>query len=104
LIELSKTESNFKIHLTISIIIVIINIILQLSATEWAIILLTIGSVLIAETFNTAMERMIDYLKPEIHPQAKIIKDVAAGGVLVAAIISVIIGLIIYTPKILAFF
>lgn len=102
LVTLIKTEKNFQIHLTVSIFVIIINVILQLSVIEWTIILLTIGSVLITEAFNTTVELTIDYVKPEFHPQAKIIKDIAAGAVLLAASISVIIGIIIYIPKILA--
>ncbi|HLQ72385.1 MAG TPA: diacylglycerol kinase family protein [Bacillota bacterium] len=104
LVEIIKSERNFKIHFTVCIIVLIVNIILNLSAVEWAIILLAIGGVLITETFNTAVERMIDYVKPEIHPSAKHIKDIAAGGVLIAAIISVVTGTIIYFPKLIAFF
>src|SRR5699024_12073102 len=86
------------------VLVIIINIILKISVTEWAIVMLTIGSVLITETFNTCMEWLIDYVKPDIHPTAKRIKDVAAGGVLIATIISVIIGFLIYLPKIISFF
>lgn len=104
LVELIKSEKNFKIHFIVTIIILILSLILKLTAIEWTIILLTIGSVLIAETFNTVIERIIDYVKPDIHPIAKHIKDISAGGVLIAAFISVIIGIIIYLPKIIAFF
>lgn len=102
LVELWKTEKNFKIHSIACIIVIIISFLLQLSAFEWAIIFLTIGTVFIMETFNTVVERMIDYIKPDIHPTAKYIKDVAAGGVLIAAIISVIVGILIFLPKIIA--
>lgn len=54
-----------------------------------------------AELFNSAVEQIIDYIKPEMHPKAKIIKDVAAGAVLVTAIIALIIGVIIFLPKII---
>lgn len=104
LVQLAKCERNFKIHIFVMVLVIIINIILKISVTEWAIVMLTTGSVLITETFNTCMEWLIDYVKPDIHPTAKRIKDVAAGGVLIATIISVIIGFLIYLPKIISFF
>jgi len=68
---------------------------------EWAAIILVIGFVLMAELFNSVIEKLIDYLKPEIHPAAKVIKDAAAGGVLIAAITAVIIGALIFIPKLI---
>ena len=60
-----------------------------------------IQAVLITELINSLIERVIDYIKPELHPKAKIIKDISAAVVLVAAITSIIVGLIIFIPKIL---
>lgn len=94
-----RSEKNFIIHLIVAVLVVIAGFIFQLALVEWAIIVMTIGLVLIAEIFNTAVEKMIDYMKPEISPQAKVIKDIAAGGVLVSAFFSVIIGLIIFLSK-----
>ena len=59
--------------------------------------------VISAEIFNTALEQMVDIAMPEKDPRAKFVKDVAAGGVLVMAIASAVIGLIIFIPKVLAF-
>lgn len=67
---------------------------------EWAIVTIVIGIVLISEIFNSVIEQTIDHVKPEIHPTAKIIKDMAAAGVLVAAMIAIIIGILIFLPKI----
>lgn len=101
ILETIKTESNFRFHLVATSFVVICSFILQINHLEWAIILLTIGLVLVAELTNSAIEKVIDYLRPEIHPAAKVIKDVAAGSVLIAALISVMIGCIIFIPKIL---
>lgn len=98
-----KTERNFKIHVVIAIVVIISGIYLQITRVEWSIIVLVIGFVLAAEMLNSTIEKLIDYLKPDIHPVAKIIKDMAAGGVLLAAITAVIIGLIVFIPKINAF-
>lgn len=102
LLELWRTEKNFKVHCIASIIVFIVSFLLRLSIIEWSIILLTIGMVFVTEAFNTAVERLIDYLRPEKHPLAGFIKDVAAGGVLIAVIMSVVIGILIFMPKIIA--
>lgn len=94
-------ERNFRIHVFVAIIVIGCCFYFKLAAVEWMFILIMIQTVLIAELVNSLMERMIDYIKPEYHIQAKIIKDIAAAVVLIAAIFSVIVGLIIFIPKIL---
>ncbi|GEN31069.1 diacylglycerol kinase [Cerasibacillus quisquiliarum] len=93
-----KEERNFRIHLFITSLVVFTGIMLKVSRFEWLALLLVIGLVLVAETVNSAIERLIDYVKPDIHPMAKKIKDLAAGAVLIAAIISVFVGLIVFIP------
>ncbi len=93
-------ERNFRIHLYIAVLVVIISFYFQVSSIEWMFIILMISFVFIAELLNSLVERLIDYLKPEIHFQAKIIKDIAASVVLIAAITSVIVGLFIFIPKV----
>lgn len=100
--EMTK-ERNFRIHMIATILVVIAGFCFQLNLLEWIVIVLVIGIVLIAETFNSVIEQMIDYIKPEIHPTAKVIKDMSAGSVLLAAIIAVIVGMIIFLPKIIQF-
>jgi diacylglycerol kinase len=75
---------------------------LHISRAEWSVLILTIASVLILEGLNTTVEAAVDLASPEIHPLAKIAKDVAAGMVLIAAIASVIVGLIILGPPLWA--
>ena len=67
---------------------------------EWLVLLLVFGLVLVAEALNTAFEIDINLTSPEYHPFARDTKDVAAGAVLLASIISVIVGLVIFLPKI----
>ena len=74
---------------------------LHLSATEWAILAVTIGLVLSAEMFNTVVEALVDLTSPDFHPLAKIAKDAAAGGVLLLAITGVIVGLFVLGPNLL---
>lgn len=97
-------EKNFRIHVSIAILVIITSAIFRLNQLEWVIILTFIHFVLIAELVNSVIERLIDYIKPELHPNAKIIKDMAAAIVLIAAITSVIVGLIIFIPKVISFF
>ncbi|HLR73535.1 MAG TPA: diacylglycerol kinase family protein [Pseudogracilibacillus sp.] len=92
-------ERNFRIHLYITSIVLILSFYFQLNVTEWILILIAIYFVLVMELVNSLFERIIDYIKPEYHIQAKIIKDIAAGVVLLTASLSIIIGLIIFLPK-----
>ena len=94
-------ERNFRIHLFIASIVIITGFFFRLSVIEWIFIIIMIQAVLITELINSLIERVIDYIKPELHPKAKIIKDISAAVVLVAAITSIIVGLIIFIPKIL---
>ena len=98
-----KTEQNMKIHIFIMILVIILGIVLKLSALEWIILTIVITLVISAELFNTTIETVVDMITKEKNEKAKLAKDVAAGAVLVLAIASVIIGLIIFIPKILEF-
>ena len=98
-----RTEQNMKIHVFIMIVVIILGIILKLSALEWIILTIVIALVISAELFNTTIETVVDMITKEKNEKAKLAKDVAAGAVLVLAIGSVIIGLIIFIPKILEF-
>ena len=99
-----KTEQNLLIELVIAIIIIISGILLKLTTVEWAIIVLTIGLVIFAELINTSIEYTVDMAMPEMHPLAKISKDVSAAAVLFASFISIVIGLLIFLPKIIDLF
>lgn len=92
-------ERNFRIHLIIAFFVIIFSLYVKLSPIEWMFIIIAIQTVLISELVNSLIERIIDYMKPEYHIQAKIIKDISAGVVLIAAIASIIIGLFIFVPK-----
>jgi diacylglycerol kinase len=94
-----STQPNFRIHLLITTLAVILALAVRLPRLEWLILLLTIALVLVAEMINTSLEAATDLLAPEYRSQAKIAKDVAAGMVLLTAILSVIIGLVIFIPK-----
>lgn len=95
-----KKEQNIKIHYLIMILVIILGIIYHLSTFEWLICILCFGLVISMEMINTAIETTINLVTTKTEPLAKIAKDVSAGAVLVSAIISAIIGLIIFIPKI----
>lgn len=94
-------ERNFRIHLIATLLVILAGIFFKLNVQEWSLLILVVGAVLISEVFNSIVEQMIDYIKPEIHPTAKRIKDMAAGSVLLATIVAVIIGIFIFFPKII---
>lgn len=96
------TERNFRIHLMAMLLVLLLALFFDLSAIEWMVLFLTISMVLVTELLNSVIEVLIDYLRPEIHPEAKKIKDMSAAAVLITAIIAVIIGCIIFIPKLFA--
>ena len=97
-----KSQRNLRIHIFVSLFVIIAGVILKVSIFEWLILLLTILMVFISELFNTAIEFTVDLFSTEYSKQAKSAKDVSAAGVLVTAIFSVAIGLMIFLPKLLA--
>lgn len=101
---LFRGEAHAKIHLWAAETVIIAGLIFRLDRIEWCIIFLCIGGVFLAEGFNTAIERVCDKVSPERNPLIKDAKDVAAGAVLLFVIASVIIGLLIFIPKIIALF
>lgn len=99
--EALRTQRNLRIHFFIAFVTILAGIVLQLTAIEWALITLTIGGMFVAELFNTVVEATIDLITDRYHPLAKRAKDISAGAVLVAAIVSVIVGLLIFGPRLL---
>jgi diacylglycerol kinase len=102
--RLVRSERHFQIHLSATVCAVILAAFLNFSRLEWAILILTIALVLVAEGLNSAIERAIDTTTPSFHPLAKAAKDMAAAAVLIAAIASVLIGILLYAPKLWALF
>lgn len=83
-----------------ALLVVLFGFLLRISYAEWLVCLVLIGFVLMAEFFNTAIEYVVDLASPDIHPLAKAAKDTASAGVLMMAILSALIGLVIFVPKI----
>ncbi len=96
-----QSERNMKIHFLIMFMVIFFGCFLHIHLSEWIICIILFGLVIAAECFNTSIERIVDLCSPNQNQLAKIAKDTSAGAVLIFAIISVIIGLIIFLPKII---
>ena len=94
-----KTQHNIWIHSLAVVLVAAAGFIVKLNLLEWGLVVLAMGLVLVSEMINTAVEWLVDWVSPDYSEKAGLIKDVAAGAVLIAAIISVIIGVIIFLPK-----
>lgn len=99
-----KEEQNMKIHFLLSFMVFILSIIFGISAYEAIALVLVISFVIAMEMINTIMERVMDIIKPRMHPYAKHVKDMLAATVLIGALASAVVGLIIFVPKILELF
>ena len=96
-----RAEHNAWIHLGATVVVIVLAFALRVSRMEAVALVFAIALVWLTEMLNTAVEKIMDLLWPGIHPQVKIIKDVAAGAVLVAAVAAAITGGIIFLPKLL---
>lgn len=92
------TQRNMKIHLTVAFLVLVVSWFLGLNRLELALVIFAITLVLVAEMFNTAVEKTVDLYINTYHPVARLAKHIAAGAVLAAAINAVIIGLIVFLP------
>lgn len=97
---LIRTQRNARIELAIGAAVVVLAAWLGITALEWAVVVLTIALVLALEALNTAIELAVTLASPEPDPLAKAAKDVSAAMVLIAAIGSVVVGLIVLGPRI----
>jgi diacylglycerol kinase len=99
---LLTTQPNFVIHVVSGILVTLAGFYFHISRGEWLAIALTIVIVLLTEVFNTAIEFIVDLVSPEYHPIAGKIKDISAAAVLLSAIGAVVVGLIVFGPKVWA--
>jgi diacylglycerol kinase len=96
-----STQLNFRIHCLIALFVIGAGFYLQLKTAEWLWIIAAMALVFIAELFNTAIETLVDLVSPEFNPQAGRIKDISAAAVLIAAIMALLTGVLIFLPKII---
>jgi diacylglycerol kinase (ATP) len=98
--HLISRESSIKVQFAIGLIMTFTGFYFGLSATEWIIQILVIALIMALEGINTAIEEIADFIHPEFHKKIGVIKDISAGAVFIFAIAAVIIGFIIYFPKV----
>ena len=97
-------EQNITFHLIAAVAVVAAGFFFNITHTEWMVVMLCIGTVISAELFNSAIERLVDLVSPEWQKIAGEVKDIAAGAVLVTAIAAAIVGLIVFLPYVIALF
>lgn len=95
-------ERNFKIHCAAAFLVIVFGIVFQISAVNWAFVFLSMGLVFVCELVNTAGENIVDMITKEYSAEAKIIKDLLAGAVLVSAIAAVFVGIAVFAGPVLA--
>lgn len=98
--QVVRHENNMHIHVFATVAVVAMACYLPLSTTEWLFVTLAITLVWSAELFNTAIEILTDLVSPDFNEKAGKVKDIAAGGVLIVAMGTAIIGLVIFLPKV----
>ena len=99
----AKHERNFRIELVFAVIVIAAMLFFDLRSWESIMLIIMIAWVLLIELVNTIVERVVDILRPRIHPYARLIKDMMAAVVLLSALVSAVIGIIIFYPHIQEF-
>lgn len=104
LCSLFKNEHNSRIHLLATVIAIAMGIILKINLIEWSLLIIMIGIVFLSELLNSSLESLADFIEPEWNEQIRNVKDYAAAAVFISAVVSIIVGGIIFVPKILDLF
>ena len=103
-IKVLLSEPNFRIHIVAFVLVLPLSFYFNISKTEWIFIITISAFVMITEAINTAIEKTLDFISLESNPKIGLIKDISAGFVLMAAICAIIVGGIIFLPKIYLLF
>jgi diacylglycerol kinase (ATP) len=98
-IDFFRTEHNAWLHLLATIYVVVLAVFLKVSRTEGIALIIVVAFVWVSEMLNTCVEKTMDLISEEYHPKIKVIKDLAAGAVLVAAIAALLTGILVFVPK-----
>lgn len=101
---LLRDEHNARIHVAVMTAVVIAGFLFGISCAEWCAVVICFGLVLMAEAMNSSVEAIADLVMPDPHPLVRKAKDVAAAGVLMAAIASVVVGFVVFAPRLLKIF
>jgi len=99
--NLIKNEHNARIHIAALICVIGLGMVFKIELAEWIAVTIVSGLVFLTELFNTAIERLADFVEPNLNEKIGMIKDYCAGAVLISAMISVIIGGLIFIPRII---
>jgi len=94
-------ERNFQIEFGVAIAVIVFACWFPLLPSEWALLLLVIGWILTLELINTIVERILDIVKPNVHPYVRVVKDMAAGAVLIASFVAILVGIFIFLPHLI---
>ena len=97
---LLKTEASIQMQFVIAVLVIIAGFYFNISTTEWVLQCFAIGMVMSIEGVNTAIESLADFIHPEYHDKIGFIKDISAGAVFIAAMVAIVVGIIIYFPKV----
>ena len=92
---------NFRVMLTAAVVVIVLGCFLSISLMEWCLVTLAMGLVLSLELLNTAGEKLVDILSPDHDPRYGMVKDILAGAVLVAALVTAIVGALVFLPKLI---
>ncbi len=92
------TQRNMQVHVAVTVLVMVVAWLLKLDCLEWALVLFAISFVVVAEMFNTAVEKTVDLFVGTYHPLARLAKHIAAGAVLVSALNAVAVGVLIFWP------
>jgi diacylglycerol kinase len=99
ILDFIKYEPQAVIHAIATVLVVAAGFYFSINTTEWIAVIVAIGLVIISEMMNTAIEKLTDMVSPEYNPRAKVVKDLAAGAVLIAALAAAMIGIVVFLPK-----
>lgn len=94
-------ERNMRIHVAAAVLCILLGIVCRLDPVSWAVLFIAIGLVVVTELINTAVEKLVDMITTEYSTKARAVKDIAAGAVLVAAIVAVALGALVFIPPLL---
>ena len=98
-----RSELNFKVHVFIFFLVLLLGFFFQIKTWEWMLVLFASAMVFSAEIFNTAIEKICDYIEPKMDPKIGRIKDISASAVLACAVFSAVLGLLIFIPYFVRF-
>ena len=93
-----RTQRNMRVHIALAVVAVVLGIWLRISPVEFAMVFVAVTGVVVSEMINTVAEACVDLATQEYHPLARVAKDVAAGAVLLSAMLAMVIGCFVYTP------